>query len=265
MLTAMNLKEAKSKAKSAGIGSFWHNLSRKVKSIILLTALIPVIFLLYIFIGSPTFTIEQHYRRIEKANLVGPAEILDILELENYSYDRLLLADDEEGIIMYVWNEDDDYLSSQLIYREKQGDVSVYAAPCSRFETWEREQEINLPVFIFDNFPKAVRAELDLEINYTYGNDDLTRTYSLETTREKSGYFQFTIHAGNSYALRAERHALQILSLLTGHESEVLSATTVSIPATVRLYDESDNLLHESTVLIRSIEGDAHAKRGDLK
>lgn len=268
MLTALKSSLNRLKILFTKPGNCWRSLPRKARTIILLAALIPVLLLLYTFMGNPAFSIKQQYRRLEKANLVGPAKILDILTLENYSYDRLVLADDGDGMIFYTWNTEegmDNYFLTQFLYREKQGDVSVYAAPSSRFENWELSKEIHLPVFVFDEFPKAVRAKLDLTIDFPYSGHNLTRTYSLQATREKSGYFQFMIHAQNPSRLAEEGVALQTLSLLTGHDSEVLSATTTTIPATVRLYDADDQLIHESTVQIRSVEGAAHAKQNDLE
>lgn len=220
-------------------------------------------FLLYVFSGCPAFTVEEQYRRAEKANLVGPAEILGTVELKDaYSvYDRLLLADDGEGVIMYLYRADD-ISNHRLVYREKMGEVTVPAAPSNDVFWWGRK-EIEVPVLVFDSCPAAVRAELELELGCEFNGEEFQKTYSLESYREKQGYFLFSIRASASYELGAEGCALSTLAQVSGHD--FASYVETAIPATVRLYDEAGAKVYEKSLYIRSVAGEAHEARGDAE
>ena len=250
--------------------SFWKRLTRPVKVLILLIGSLVTSFLLYIFIGAPPLSDEQRYRRTEKAHLVGPAEILDIIELTplyESSYEYMLIADTKDAVIMYLWNTQRNP-SERLVYREKMGDVTVYAAPTAIwYELWERRPEIELPILLFDNYPQAVRAELDLTLSADkYGDYTFTKDYALEAQRKKTGYFCFYIQASDySSSGDDEGAVLSSFSSFTSHYeiSESIDIRT-AIPAMVRLYDSKNNLIHEETVMIRKPSAQAHYERGEL-
>ena len=250
---------------------FWKSLSRPVKILLLLAGLLLTSFLLYIFIGAPPLSDEHRYRRAERENLVGPAKILDILELKQAhenSYDRLLLADNGDSIIMYVWHTQQTH-REQLVYRSQMENVTVYAAPgCHWFNNWEYAEEVELPILLFDDFPRAVHAEIDFTLqadrtnNFTFSKD-----YSLEADRVSDGYFCFYIVSSDicSKDDNCEGAALASLSQLTDSYNYPLSFSDYTeIPVSVRLYDDNEILIHEEIVTIRSEKAEAHYKRGEL-
>lgn len=228
-------------------------------------------FFIYVFLDSPTFTDEQRYRRAEKANLVGPAKILDIQELPELThsaYDRILIADDNDGIIMYLWNTKEDFYE-KLAYRKKQGDVNVYAAPLvSHFFDLYHFEEITLPVYVFDNFPNATRAELDLtlEIYETIEKPPIYH-YNLESNREKAGFFRFFIHSNNTSGSSAteERSALHGLAALTDLRTSGILHEQRGAIATIRLYDKKEELIYEETLNIHMAAIEKLIERGELR
>ena len=225
----------------------WNRIPRPLR-ILILFACIAIAFFTYLFCGSPAFTDEQRYRLAERANLVGPAQILDIQDIslpKSYGYNRIAIADDGDGIILYVWNTELKRYDT-LLYRKKVGDVTVYPAQISRFKYDLRgSKEIVLPVYAFDNFPEAVRAELDLTLNFNLNRKDYTFEYSLQSEREKAGFFSFYIHANNPS--EAEAMALDAFSFLTG--SRYFDPDSKAV-ADIRLYDSNDTLLCEETLTI---------------
>ena len=99
--------------------------------------------------------------------------------------------------------------------------------------------------------PSAVRAELDLEITCTYTASDtpMTLKYSLKSTREKDGYFLFLIHEEDELALLTRGDTLQVLASLCSNQLVPYTANwDDTVPATVRLYDKDDQLIHEEAV-----------------
>ena len=228
--------------------SRWTKLSRPLRVLILLVSIVTAAFFTYLFRGSPAFTDEQRYRLAERANLVGPAKILDIQDIplsKSYAYNRIVIADDEDGIILYVWNTEIKRYDT-LLYRKKIGDVTVYPAQISRFLYDLRgSKEFVLPVYAFDNCPEAVHAELNLTLNYGLNRKDYTFQYALEAKREKEGFFSFYIHVTNPSD--AEAMALDAFSFLTGSRYFDLDRGAV---ADICLYDSNDMLLHEETLTI---------------
>lgn len=229
----------------------WSRLSRPLRVLIFLTGIVADAFFTYLFRGSPAFTDEQRYRLAERANLVGPAQILDIQDIslpKSYGYNRIVIADDGDGIILYVLNTELERYDT-LLYRKKVGDVTVYPAQISRFMYDLRgSKEIILPVYAFDNYPEAVRAELDLTLNYGLNSKDYTFQYTLKAEREKAGVFSFYIHVNNPS--EAEAMALDAFSFLTGSRSYSGLDRKEGAVAEIRLYDSSDMLLYEETLTI---------------
>ena len=259
---------------------FWGNIPRKYRAAINSLAVLCLVFLIYILIGSPAFTRTQKFRRMEQAELVGPARILASVDLDTEGYDGLILAETPRGVILfqsnaYPWDP------GRLTYREKDGAVTVMTTPYIRHGLYDA-QVIDLPVFVFHAYPGAVRAELELEfgqglayyteVNWTYGDASGTTTYDktwhLESREELGGVFRFDLHAepegetiSDAYydhwqPLTSEGQALEVFSrLMEPGDSYIFAA----IPATVRLYDEADDLIAEEHLTIRSPAGYRYA------
>ena len=257
------------KSKMHKLVQYWHTLSRPLRVLLLIILICIQVPLIYIYQGCPPLSDEHRYRRVEKAHLVGPAEILDVLEISSAKYeyyDRLLLAKDTEGVIMYIWSTQNDYYEN-LVYRETTGDVAVFAAPyVDDFpDYWFTQKEISLPVILFDDIPEAARAELDVTLSGTLNSVTFTKTYELETERNKPGYFCFLLHADSSYRLGAEGLALSIFAAFTYSPKSLGLDTLNTIPATVRLYDNNDKLIYEEALTIQSLQRETLEKRGDLQ
>lgn len=240
--------------------SIWKRTPRKYRLPILWLMLAAVLLALYTFANSPTLTVEQEYRRAEKAHLVGPAKILGTTKLETIipSYENMLIADDGAGIIFFCYDYAADpyyFNQTELIYRKKTGDITVLSAPFPN-DSREHTTIAALPVFVFDNYPEAVRAELDITLQASYSGEDFENTYALKSVRKNQGYFQFTLGTANPQVLGAEGYAIQLLTLISGYGGRTIPNT--AIPATVRLYDAQDQLICEQSVEITSVVEQAH-------
>lgn len=257
------------------IKNTWLRLPRHIRAAANILLVLVLVFLFYYSLGCPTFTTEQAFRRAEKANLVGPSTIVDILDQETYDeFDQTIVAETEYGVIFYCT---DDTWEPVFSYREKMGSLTVLAPPSLPFgwglDSWNR----SLPVYVFDDYPEAVRAELDLHIQGTYEYSsnsvpqvvEFDKAYSLSAHREKDGFFRFFINAeftGNIWTdetLGADGFAPWYLSQVCTVDMWSSESREVepAIPATVRLYDENDTLIIEESLTIRSVVGEAHAER----
>ena len=241
------------------IKRFWGNLSRRVKIAITLLALFLVGFSLYIFIGCPAFTAEQKFRRAEKAHMVGPGRILLTHDFSNnWSYEHMIVADDGDGVIFYEFSKRFGTLEN-LYYREKTGNLTVLAAPDMQSSISFDDGSYILPVFLFDNYPKAVKAELEVTLSETVNNVYFEQTYFLESQREDSGYFKFFLHSESDRG--AEGFALRALSGMSGYDDSFNLRPQI---VTVRLWNSRDELILEEDILLHCVAGQAHAEQGEI-
>lgn len=236
---------------------FWSRLSYPWKITIYLLVILLLAFLLYFFAGCPPVSETHRYYRAARDHMVGPGTVLAHLELEQMDYTDLVIAEDDENVMLYITHEYDAH-PAELACREKTGDLTVLAAPCYRGGIWSNAVDQHLPVFLFDDYPDAVRAELDVMLSVRYGGQVFEKTYALEAEREYEGFFRFDIFAHNSDGLKAEGYALHTFSNLSSNA--LTSHMGLTVPVTVRLYDQADQLILERSLEVRSVAGQAHAE-----
>ena len=200
--------------------------------------------LIYIFLGSPALTPRMAYRRAEKANLVGPGKILGVVDPEGQPYGSLVLAREEDAVMLYAWDRWDP-ARREFVYLESRGPMALAAAPGDKV-LW-LQPYTTIPVYLFDQSPEAVRAELELTLSGEYRGERHTVTYSLESRREGEGYFGFTIRS--TTCLGAEGYLLSMLRHVTGNSMADTSRT--GIQAAVRLYGAEDRLLETQELVLQ--------------
>lgn len=261
--------------------TWWRNVPRPVR---ILSNLLLVVFLflaVYLFRGCPNLTAEQAYRRAAAAEMVEPGEILgtvlgepymesratslgDSFIQRNYYY-KLIVAENSEGVMLYKYREKDlgffvwkPNAVESFSYRKKGEHVTLVASQ-DQWTPYETNYYIEFPVILFDDFPKAVRAELDLYMDTkNYGIEE-TYEYHLESQRKQSGFFEFRITAGDgSSFVGKEAYALNNLQQVF---NEWNIGDVNSYPAAVRLYDSRDELIYEEEMVLQSLASEAHAEK----
>jgi len=207
-------------------------------------------FVFYLFLGAPPHSDEELFRRKERQNLIGPSQVLAILnrDWQNGRYDRIVIAESEFGYVMMPVSIDR-HAGEGLHYAQKLGGTTLMVVPGSNW--WPSSE---LPwIIAFDGVPEAARAELTLTLYYEEHNayipdgyEDLPvvryeRDYSLSSEREYEGFFLFRfVAAGEGARTFVEEEAIRNLASLGE-----LNASRLQLPATVRLYDASGTLLSE--------------------
>ena len=211
----------------------------------------------YYFLGAPTVSDSQAFRRAERANFVGPSEILYSNSIYGHSYDRILVGETETGVITYIRCNRRDNVWDELQYIPKTGKITVVSAPMI-FPRYAMDYPPGLPVFIVDEYPEAKRAELDIHItgSYSYnlnGKDytqPLNQKFSLAARREKKGCFRFTIEVTGSDSQREEiACAMDVLAYTFTDLGPV--AKDAVITATIRLYDRDGNLIIQQEQILQ--------------
>lgn len=233
--------------------SLWNRVPVKFRACWNLLAIGLCLVLIYICMGSPVLTVRGAYRRAEKANLVGPGEILAVLEPEGQTYSRLVLAQEETGVMLYAWDRWNAE-AREFVYLAKEDPLTIAAAPGQEL-LWTQTQA-TLPVYLFDDCPDAVRAELELTIQGEYEAEPYTKIYPLTAAREGDGYFAFCIHTNSSGG--SEGHSLAQLRNVTGNSMADTAGTVIR--AAVRPYDTAGDLLVDTEMELHSAAFKAQKK-----
>ncbi len=207
----------------------------------------------YIVLGCPTLTMRQEFRRAEKLHMVGPSKIVDTIT-EYYDFKKMMVGETEHGIIFlgksgstiqggkhsgqmhYVFN-----------YQEKTDDVTVAVAP-SIFGSHYSLPGINLPIYVFTEYPEAERAEIHIlvtgektaNVNGVQEIEAFSHEFQGDARRDSNGFFRFFLDIQDENSGRA-LYALSVL--VSGYDFMHTVYDTVSIPVTVRLYDANDQLI----------------------
>ena len=244
---------------------------RPAKAIFCTFCAIALAILYYIALSSPPLSFEQEFRRADKANLVGPSRIVDGMEENCSDFEQMIVGETEHGVCFFGRREitvhrGSNYEREEMMYtfsyREKTGDITVLAAP-SRSISILGFPPIYLPVYVFDCYPEAVRAELELTITGTdthiSNGETITTNFSehfrVEAERTGDDFFRFLLDAQDTPRI----YALRLLSDLSGNEMfNTNKNIDVVVPGVVRLYDQSGNLILEKEFAIRSAIAAAH-------
>lgn len=235
---------------------WWNGLSRRSKVLLYLLAILTMSFLVYWFIGAPALNWQHRYRRIEKAYCVGPGQILGHEEVSGSFYDETVVARTEEGVIITSMISHLDY-GELLFYLPMTGKIMVTAAPQVLTPSEIDFHEDTLTVFVVDDYPQAVRAELDLQLFCRQQPEDEGQrpVFHLTAQREKEGYFRLDTPFESLDESSVERKALDLFSEYTrnvGWREARWLMPEDACNATVRLYDGSGSLITEETLVLFS-------------
>ena len=233
---------------------------RPVKAILCFLCAALLAFAYYIALGSPTFTLEQKFRQAEKANLVGPSQIVDHQRFIYNEYDDLLVGQSEYGITFFArrdnsgavqWGRDWQYV---LTYVEKTDDITV-AVPYSEFGYFWGSIPVEMPVYVYADVKDAVRVTVSLEIRGTYTVQDdgntVTKSYAEQFAADgeaiSDSIFFMTLTSTNETGGKA-LYALSCLA--SGNPEGIHGHTDTTICVTALFYDANNQLLQETTVYI---------------
>lgn len=153
------------------------------KTLVYFLVLAVSVIAIYYLSGGKSLNAEMAFRRQEKQNMVGPAQIMDVLDYEEDRYDHLLIGQSQYGYTFFEWNDqnpDDGVLN----YQPKQEGATLY---CTKYSYNAMDyQQAYLPIFAFSDH-YAARAKLTLTTNM----DGEAIQYVLEAQRSEAGYFLF--------------------------------------------------------------------------
>ena len=245
-----------------------YRIPRPLKACLCAVLVLALAAVYYIALGCPT-TFRQEFRRAERVHMVGPSEIVDIIDGEYREFEKMIVGETEYGICFfgsYVVNyvpKPGGTTEYYLKYLEKTDDLMIAVAPnTSSFEwTWSGSARA-LPVYVFTDEPEAVRAEIELTVTGEYSHfyhdnpekdpiqHPLNRTLQAEANRSESGIFRFWLEADDQPGLAA----MQYISNAIGGNAHCIETlfSPSAIQATVRLYDAQNTLIREETQILHT-------------
>lgn len=221
---------------------------RKSKVALYLLTCLVMGLLIYIFVGAPTYHWKHSYRRVEKAHFVGPAEILGYEEVSGLLYDEVVLAQTQDAVIVAtisMYESENDI----LLYLPKNGKTVVTAAPQDPKRTLKTER--TLTVFVVDDHPDAVYAELDLRIGNAK-EDSLEGNrpqFHLSAQRQADGYFRMDLPLDQWEETSREYLSLMLLSEYSKNRERYNIAWEL-YDADVRFYDAAGNVIGEESLYL---------------
>ena len=238
------------------LSTFFKRIPRPLLTALCLVGILLCLFVIYIAAGAPSFSPEMQYRRLEQSYMVGPATILGTETVTGQ--DRILVAKNDTHLMLYFYTEDKTINSNDLLIRENHGDLTILPA-AERLPMYFESHNFTLPVILFDEYPEAVRAEIEFTMflgDYTdpQQTEPYEKHFSLESTRTNDGYFRFTIEH-KAYSNRLYTKMLETLAYASrgyNNDGEIVA----KIPFSVRLYDRNDQLITDKTIYFHPIEDD---------
>lgn len=205
------------------------NWSRKRKLILcVVILLISLIFITSISeCPSPTLQIAIH--RAEKQMLIGPSEVVDILDFTFSNWDHLVLGETKYGYITYEYQDGLGRDNGHLRYFEKTPVATVFTTDYP----YRTDNDQWLPIIAFPENAKSVSARLMLSSSGIESSKDI----QLEGHKSDTDYFLFSLPTD---ALDTELYWL-IQQAISGSWQEYVLTGTVEIQ--IDFYDRSGNLV----------------------
>ena len=159
-------------------------LSTKKKLALCLLILLAAAVMFFSVLGWKSPTAEVAFRRLEKRQLVGPAQILGTEQINCNYYNHMIIGASEYGYTAFAWYDSTNWDHGDLNYFPKQEDITLFL-PLDLYvitgikDAW-------LPVVVFAEDDSAVQARLTLQLD--------SEIITVEAARTFSGYFLFRLN-----------------------------------------------------------------------
>lgn len=223
----------------------WNEIPRKLRFCLDALLALALLFAAYVALGCPPRGEIVLFRRAEKADLVGPSEIIERMDVRSDWFytpgTRLLIGDDGEEILLWFYRAG----NGTFIRCAKTEGLLLLPMPHRPvIDTRPPEKDLVEPLFLFADDPAAVKAAVHIQMSET---EELTLTQVRgalaqteagdEYSRERFFLFRIPVER-KSWSLN--RGAL-LRDMLYCYEYSPFR--TVGYPATIYLYDAEGRLL----------------------
>lgn len=185
----------------------------------------------------PSPTPEIAFRRAEKEQLVGPAEIITTLDFEYGSYDHMMIGKSEHGYTTFEYYDHHGLDYGKLRYFPKTEGATLF---CPEYSYYDENGERCVLIFLFPE--KNTPASVEMAISISCGQE--SETYHLEGQRHDGAFYLLSL----PYRELKPKHYWLLQQTLTGSYSEYVLTGTVDI--SIEYYDRNGQLTdtYERTV-----------------
>lgn len=223
----------------------YHRLSRKQKIVICLVLIVIALYGL-ISTNAPV-TPMAAFRLAEKAALLDPGQILGTESATPNGQDSIIVAQNDTACITFAYEDFKSYSSDDLAFRKKNSDLTfVSIKSYLNYGLTDKSLIVNpdhtryLPIVLFDDYPDAARAELDITLCRTDEEPQHKKLYQVTAERQSKGYFLFYLEWHSDFIsedreIDSLQRALADNIVVNGFEA----------PTVIRLYDKNDQLILE--------------------
>lgn len=216
-------------------------LKRKWRIIRNIVLILLLLLLCFIVMDFASFSPKAAFRKMEKAYLSGPSDILVMKEEPNSSNTKIALATYEDYI--QVGTIDKNYhlwKGMNLFSYKSHGDLTVIPYNSLSFD--------NALVFVVTNMKESMRAELTIKFEYTDRNEKkVTNIFTYEGVREADGVYFFYIENLNEkpkFAWERDYNLEHLIETL-GWLANVRYNVNETYPIELRFYSETGEIILE--------------------
>lgn len=191
-----------------------------------------------IIAGDFPLTAQTAFRLAEKASLLDPGKILGTEQIGSFDQNAVIIAENEKICMTYVYNKWNWTDPDGFVYMDKTGDLTFTSvSPFHGYNNLGGVEDNPFLVILFDDFPDAVRAELDLRPCVTTSNGTKEARWNLIAGRHSDGYFLFKLDRSfnNDFLLFCLQSSL----------TDTIPSSTFSASTVIRLYDKNNQLILE--------------------
>ena len=264
----------------------WSKIPRPLRAVSNVVLILLFAYLYWISEGRPINSDTLEYRRMEKLQMLGPGTIVHELNphygseefpIDQYNeFAHTIVSETEHGIIFCGIFDRENNREPIMTYQEKTGDITLAVPPTDIWDWSGWNWKFVLPIYVFHEYPDAVRAELDVTIEgvweSSYNSDSYsgtieqpyTKTYQLQSIHRTEDFFLFHIEVPDiieqankieTYLVTQPERVFETMQGVEGDAPQLLSrllnpsvyndVQTGCAEGTIRLYDENDDLIAE--------------------
>lgn len=193
-----------------------------------------------------SFTPKAAFKRLEKAYLSGPSDILVIRDEPNSSNTKIVLATYKDYIqVGTIYKNYHLWKGMNLFSYKSHGDLTVIPYNNLGLD--------NASIFVITNMKELMRAELTIKFEYTDQNEkNVTNIFTYEGVREADGIYYFYIENLNEkpkFSWEKDANLEDMIETL-GRIADVRYNTDATYPIELRFYSETENIVLEEELEI---------------
>ena len=190
------------------------------------------LFLIAMSVEISGFTQEQRFRLAERAQLVGPSQIIGHEQCAQ-PWGEVIIGKTDYGYTLFTYD------NAELFYHRKLDSFTTFC-PYTSPSSFAKRNSV-LPVIVFTENSSSTHAKLTVQVFSTLSGKISEQCFTAEAPRNERGYFLFKLPFGDS-----------IGTMTSDFLTEMLNNTLCSWPLTygtitLELYDHDANLLQTLT------------------